>query len=925
MRNKKSIPIMTSLFVMLSLTAGFFANLNKTISEVSAYDVSTLPTTINLNDCTEQEIRSYYSSLNSLDVSERKGTNLLKSLKPILSNNQKYYSYDSGDNVWKMYEITDRDWEKSPANAITYGTYNANTNTITGYQYGSNSNGKNNPYIHALYINRNIDNQTRAWGNHNQDDWGINREHIWAKSHGFDVAGAGGARGDPMHLWAANGWANHEHSNYFFAFVDKNRSYSDAGSKYNTVYNNLKGCSLNAGGNQTVFEPQDCDKGDIARAIFYMVARYNNYAGENSDFNTDNPNLVLLNNLSENSRTGTSSANDAYGMGLLSDLLAWNKLDPVDEYEIHRNNLLYRNFTNNRNPFIDFPSWADAIWGTADLDGRNYNSTITTNASPSTDPINGSNEQTLQISTSQLCLAVSEEAEVYVRNADDLITWTVDDNTIVGLSKTSTTNNEIVTITALKSGSAVLTATCGLHSVNCEITVTNYGTLNMPLTVSEATALIAQTGNNETAQPLYVKGVVSSNTAFNETYGNHDKAWLKSNDGTIEQAFQIGRYIMDSNIEGDYSAENSLKGLEVIAYGYGKQFNTTYELWSSSNNPNNPLIVSVKSLEVAREYIETNLTTSVSLSYDYTNTGGTGSLDTLDRVKTGKSSTQYGDPWTNGDFLSGVEYLGNSAGGNNSIQMRASNNSGIVTTSNRNNHDVKAITLSWNNNTANGRSVKIYGKNAPYSLTSDLYSNDASVLGTELGTLSYGGNTTLNIAGSYKYIGIKSSSGALYLDSIDIQWGLLPSFNFSFMAIRFGGLIGTDLWNQLDTESDIQGYGVLFSSASYISGQGGGDLKNYYEQVDGANIKKFYTAIPQDKEHPASSLNNYGWNLYKNISSENYLTEYTAVAFIEVANGVVFLNEVTTSVQNLAYSLLDEQVYEEDSFGGSLKYLANLS
>ena len=59
-------------------------------------------------------------------------------------------------------------------------------------------------------------------------------------------------------------------------------------------------------------------------------------------------------------------------MGLLSDLLAWNKKDPVDEYEVHRNNLLYKNYTNNRNPFIDFPNWADAIWGTADLDGTNY-------------------------------------------------------------------------------------------------------------------------------------------------------------------------------------------------------------------------------------------------------------------------------------------------------------------------------------------------------------------------------------------------------------------------------------------------------------------------------------------------------------------------------------------------------------------------
>ena len=150
-----------------------------------------------------------------------------------------------------------------------------------------------------------------------------------------------------MHLQAGNGWANHEHSNYFFAFVDKDRDYSDAGDDYDTIHNNLKGFSLNAGGNETVFEPQDCDKGDIARAIFYVAARYNNYAGETEGIDGNNPNLVLLNDLSENSRTGTSAFDDPYGMGLLSDLLAWNKKDPVDEYEVHRNNLLY-----NRNPNI---------------------------------------------------------------------------------------------------------------------------------------------------------------------------------------------------------------------------------------------------------------------------------------------------------------------------------------------------------------------------------------------------------------------------------------------------------------------------------------------------------------------------------------------------------------------------------------------
>jgi endonuclease I len=449
---------------LLAFSTGFVLIKNQNYQQVDAYSIANLPTTIDLNDNTETEIRNYYAGLNSLSENERLGTNLLKNLKPILANNQKYYSYDSNTKIWQMYEISDRDWVKSPASSTTYGTYDAVNNKLTNYQYGTNSDGKNNPYVHALYNNRNIENQAKAWGNHNQDGWGINQEHIWAKSHGFDTKGSdgtGGARGDPMHLWAGNGWANHEHSNYFFAYVDENRSYSDAGTKYNTAWGNLTGKPLNIStSNETVFEPQDSDKGDIARAIFYMAARYNYYSGSDSTgIDGNNPNLVLANNLSENSRTGTSSATSPFAMGLLSDLLAWNKLDPVDEYETHRNNLLYKNFTNNRNPFIDFPEWADAIWGTADLDGKNYDPTPTKAANPLTDGIGGAiANEPFDVLIDNLELKVGQEGKVSGHNADDDILWSVDDNTVVSLSKDTSHNNEEITVTALKDGNTVIRA-----------------------------------------------------------------------------------------------------------------------------------------------------------------------------------------------------------------------------------------------------------------------------------------------------------------------------------------------------------------------------------------------------------------------------------------------------------------------------------
>ena len=365
MKRLKMKTLFLTITLLLSMPSFNVAKTNF-VKAASLYPSSSLGTIINLNDCTESEVRSYYSALNSLSNSEKQGENLLKNLKPILSNNQKYYKYDNDNNIWKMYEIIDRDWEKSPASEITFGTYNASTNTITDYEYGSMSVKKNNPYLHALYVDRSIDNPKTAWDSHGSrnETPNIEREHIWPKSHGFDSGTGAGARGDPMHLWAADGGANGIHSNYFYGNVDTTKTYTNSHDKYAWTGNNYLGFSKSfSDSTAKVFEPQDCDKGDIARACFYMVARYNNIAGNDDAIDSDNPNLCLANDVSKSEETGTSSATTPYALGVLKDLLEWNKLDPVDDFEIHRNNLLFNNYTNNRNPFIDFPEWADLIWG----------------------------------------------------------------------------------------------------------------------------------------------------------------------------------------------------------------------------------------------------------------------------------------------------------------------------------------------------------------------------------------------------------------------------------------------------------------------------------------------------------------------------------------------------------------------------------
>lgn len=854
MKHSKNLLKVIILSSATLLTVGVAMYANSAHLELDAYDTSNLPTRIDLNDCSEEEIREYYSDLNSLVTSERKGTNLLKNLKPILANGQKYYAYDSGDSIWRMYEITDRDWAKSPASSTTYGTYNSETNIITGYQYGSSaSNSKNNPYIHALYINRDIDNQTTAWDDHNQDAWGINREHIWAKSHGFEEDGedsAGGARGDPMHLWAGNGWANHEHSNNFFAFVDRDRDYSDAGTKYNTVPNNLTGYSKNAGGNEKVFEPQDCDKGDIARAIFYMVARYNNYANETEGFDGNNPNLVLLNDLSENSRTGLSTYNDPYGMGLLSDLLAWNELDPVDEYERHRNNLLYKNYTNNRNPFIDFPHWANAIWGTVDLDGTNYNSEVTSFARPASDPIGSS-------------------------------------------------------------GSII-----------------SYGSLSSPLSVSEATEVI-NSDSGDTQEKMYVTGTVSL-SSYNTNNNYYNYVWLQSEDGQEDQAFELYHAKLDENIQIDFTATNALQTYDIVAYGYGKKYNnTTYELAPRDNDY--PTIVSIKpsaAQRAAQESIE-GLTTTTTLAYHYdSETTDNRVDDTLTNATTEITGTRYSD-WTSSDFSSGITYTGNSAGGNSSIQLRNSDNAGIVTTANTNNKCVSNITVTWNSNTASGRTLDIYGKNTAYSSPSDLYNADSQ--GTKLGSIVYGTSTSLTITGDYQYIGIKSKSGAQYIDSIVITWGrLVTTYEYSNVSIRFGGLLSQDLWNTLDGSNPaIEGFGVMITSENYMNEnetikdtEKNIVLAESNPDIDSNIVNHFMSK--EDMATPVVNGDNYFWNLFFRISVDDLDKEFIAAAYIKTKTDIVFMNQVRYSTKTLAADYITNRGCNSETAAGSLSNLANL-
>lgn len=126
----------------------------------------------------------------------------------------------------------------------------------------------------------------------------------------------------------------------------------------------------------------------------------------------------------------------------------------------------------------------------------------------------------------------------------------------------------------------------------------------------------------------------------------------------------------------------------------------------------------------------------------------------------------FGKRATNG---SDAVYIGNSSTyGSSSIQLRGSDDSGIVTTTSGG--KVKKITVSWNTNTTSGRTLDVYGKTTAYSDISNLYSTLSIYKGTKLGSIVYGTSTELEITGDYTFVGLRSNNGTMYLAEIDVDW-----------------------------------------------------------------------------------------------------------------------------------------------------------
>ena len=230
----------------------------------------------------------YYS-----DITDESGE-ALKTVLNTLVKNHKRYSYTPC--VWSILKEADEDPQ--------------NSDSVIGF-----------------YARRSISKADQDTGSNGGNAW--NREHIWAKSHGFPNKSQH-AYTDAHHLRSADRSVNTDRSNNDFA----------NGGEPDTE---CSGCSE---GDHT-WEAPDEVKGDVARMMFYMVVRY-----EGND-PTNTPDLELFDRKTESGQPE---------FGKLCTLMEWHLNDSVDDSKRIRNNII-QSWQGNRNPFIDHPEFAVRIWG----------------------------------------------------------------------------------------------------------------------------------------------------------------------------------------------------------------------------------------------------------------------------------------------------------------------------------------------------------------------------------------------------------------------------------------------------------------------------------------------------------------------------------------------------------------------------------
>ena len=210
-----------------------------------------------------------------------------------------------------------------------------------------------------------------------------------------------------------------------------------------------------------------------------------------------------------------------------------------------------------------------------------------------------------------------------------------------------------------------------------------------------------------------------------------------------------------------------------------------------------------------KNFIQTSYLFLFFLLFPFGKTWGQVDVITADDLKATQGSYEA---FRNIKKSNTVVYAGRTAREDKFIQMgkKRSNNYevGIVTTSS--NQNIKSIRVEWKKNVDKKYKLSVYGKNTPFK-DADFFDIKKFPYewGTLLTTIANGDDKSYSLSSSnrYRYIGIRSEYGTVYIKGIHLEWEKL------FRKISFEKDLYEIAWGEAFTSPKLQGENAVYSSS----------------------------------------------------------------------------------------------------------------
>jgi endonuclease I len=179
--------------------------------------------------------------------------------------------------------------------------------------------------IILFYSGASINKSLQDSGSSSSNYW--NREHLWPNSYGID-------KQNPRYTDIFNLVPTYKGVN-----SSRNNKHYDVTANDDPAHPLAPDCRSDSNS----WEPADPQKGWAARALFYMSTRYSD--------------LTIV-NVSQSAELSP----DENKMAQLDVVLDWNRRFLPTAQERAVNQRIYDVYQFNRNPYIDFPEFVDAVW-----------------------------------------------------------------------------------------------------------------------------------------------------------------------------------------------------------------------------------------------------------------------------------------------------------------------------------------------------------------------------------------------------------------------------------------------------------------------------------------------------------------------------------------------------------------------------------